>query len=226
MCASAPHIRPEENQPSVVSVEQARVLSKATLTGLSNRNWLRCVILFLAAIGVHSPALQGQRLWDDLYLAQDNPFIKSPLLIPEAFRHYLFLDSYSSHYRPVQNISFMFDYLFWNTNEFGFHLTNVLLHVSSGILLYFLLQQLLLSLCFRRASQTVRLRLIKRTRWISNAAFLIALLWTVHPVHSAAIDYISGRADSLAFVFASAGWLLFLQARQTTNRIGRVSIYF
>jgi hypothetical protein len=35
----------------------------------------------------------------------------------------------------------------------------------------------------------------------------------VHPVHSAAIDYISGRADSLAFAFSAGAWLLVLRAR-------------
>lgn len=190
------------------------------------RDWLRCLSLALVGFIARLPALQGQRIWDDQYLVRDNPLIKSPLLILESFRHYLFLDSYSSHYRPVQNISYFLDYLFWNTNEFGFHFTNVLLHITSGILVYFLLRQLILSFRLPRAPQPVRQMALQRIPWISHAAFLIALLWTVHPVHSAAIDYISGRADSLAFVFASAGWLLFLQARQTTNRIGRVSIYF
>jgi protein O-mannosyl-transferase len=189
------------------------------------RDWFRCLVLALIGFIVRLPALQGQRIWDDQYLVHSNPFIKSPLLILESFRHYLFLDSYSSHYRPVQNISYFFDYLFWNTNEFGFHLTNVLLHVSSGILLYFLLLELILSFRFRRSPRAIRHKALNRTPWISHTAFLIALLWTVHPVHSAAIDYISGRADSLAFLFAAAGWLLFLRASRTTNRIGRLSIY-
>ncbi len=156
-------------------------------------HWFRCVVLSSAAILVHSPALQGQRIWDDQYLAHDNPFIKSPLLIPESFRHYLFLDSLSAHYRPVQNISFIVDYFFWNSNEFGFHFTNVLLHAGSG--------------------------------WISNVAFLVAALWVFHPVHSAAVDYISGRADSLAFFFAAAGWLLFLNAQSVSLPILRFSVY-
>src|SRR5207245_5562589 len=45
------------------------------------------------------------------------------------------------------------------------------------------------------------------------AAFVISGIWMVHPVHSAAIDYISGRADSLAFVFSAGAWLLVLRAR-------------
>lgn len=188
-------------------------------------NWCRCLLLTLIGIFVRSPALQGERIWDDHYLSHDNPFIKSPLLIPETFRHYLFLDSFSAHYRPVQNISYFIDYFFWNTNEFGFHLTNVLLHVGSGILLFFLLRQLLASLWLGGAPLSVRDRLLWRMPWISHAAFLLALLWTVHPVHSASVDYISGRADSLAFLFAAAGWLLFLQARRAGKRALRASFY-
>ena len=77
--------------------------------------------------------------------SRDNPFIKSPLFIFEAFRHYLFLDSYSAHYRPVQNLSFIVDYFFWNNNAYGFHLTNLLLHIASGLLLYLLLRKLFTS---------------------------------------------------------------------------------
>jgi hypothetical protein len=79
---------------------------RARLIAFCSKQWPR--YLFLGAIGfvVRLPALQGQLIWDDAYLARDNPFIKSPLLALEAFRHYLFLDSFSGHYRPVQNRSF------------------------------------------------------------------------------------------------------------------------
>jgi tetratricopeptide (TPR) repeat protein len=184
------------------------------------------LVLALIGVLVRSPALQGQRIWDDQYLSHDNPLIKSPLLILETFRHYLFLDSFSTHYRPVQNISFMIDYLLWNTDEFGFHLTNVLLHIGSGILLYFLLRQLLGSLYLHRIPLLARDRALTRMPWISHGAFLIALLWVVHPVHSAAVDYISGRADGLAFFFAAAGWLLFLRGRCVGRSPMRAGLYF
>src|SRR5207237_4823312 len=125
-------------------------------TRIINTHWFRCAFMAAIAILIHSPALQGQRIWDDQYLAHDNPFIKSPLLILETFRHYLFLDSLSAHYRPVQNISFIVDYFFWNTDSYGFHLTNMLLHAGSGVLLYFLLRQLFASLFLRRVSVAVR----------------------------------------------------------------------
>ena len=218
MSASIPLVRPtapERKTPAAIT----------TIRRIGKANWFRCVLLAAVVVLIHSPALQGQRIWDDQYLAHDNPMIKSPLLILESFRHHLFLDSLSAHYRPVQNISFIFDYYFWNTDEFGFHLTNTLLHAAAGVLLYFLVRHLLSSFFFPRLSMAARRRVTRRLPWISNGAFLVALLWAVHPVHSAAIDYISGRADSLAFFFAAAAWLLFIQAQELSRNVGRLAIY-
>jgi Flp pilus assembly protein TadD len=198
---------------------------KNRLSRVIRAKWFCCVVMATVAVLVHSPALQGQQIWDDGYLVGDNPFIKSPFLILETFRHYLFLDSFSPHYRPVQNISYMMDYLVWNTNEFGFHLTNVLLHIGSAIVLYFLLRQLFASFLFRSVSIRTRNRLLQRIPWISHCAFFVSLLWATHPVHSAAVDYISGRADSLAFLFASTGWLLFFHGQRTSCSVWRIVIY-
>src|ERR1041384_6222970 len=99
---------------------------KVVLNPYLRSQWLRLVVLASVGFMVRSPTLQGQPIWDDQLLIHDNPFIKSPLLIPETFRHFLFPDGFSGHYRPVQNVSFFFDYWLWNTNLYGFHLTNIL----------------------------------------------------------------------------------------------------
>src|SRR5213078_3630183 len=70
---------------------------------------------------------------------------------------------------------------------------------------------------FRGRAQT-------RMPWISKSSFPVALFWAVHPVHSAAVDYISGRADSLAFFFAAAGWLLFWKAQDCSRATSRMII--
>jgi tetratricopeptide (TPR) repeat protein len=212
MRASIPLVRPADPGSTTTCPAALEAVRR-----LLNKDWFRCVLLAAIAILIHFPALQGQLIWDDAYLAHDNPFIKSPVLIPESFRHYLFLDSLSAHYRPVQNISYIIDYFFWNTDEFGFHLTNVLLHTGSAVLLYFVLCRLIASF-FRSGPKS-------NSKWVSSSAFLIALLWAVHPVHSAAVDYISGRADSLAFLFAAAGWLLFWKAQDLTRTGWRVLVY-
>jgi hypothetical protein len=181
---------------------------RTRLIAFCGKQWPR--YLFLGAIGfvIRLPAIQGQLIWDDVHLTRDNPFIKSPLLALEAFRHYLFLDSFSGHYRPVQNLSYMLDYFFWNTDAAGFHLSNILLHVAAGLLLYRLLTHLFGKQAGLWASDDPG-----SARAGAFAAFAISGIWMVHPVHSAAIDYISGRADSLAFVFSAGAWLLVLRAR-------------
>lgn len=182
---------------------------------------MRCLVLILFGAGVHIPSLTGELLWDDIHLINENPLIKSPVLILEAFRHYLFPDAYAGHYRPVQTISYIFDYLFWNKEPYGYHLSNVLWHVLSGVLLYYLLRRILGALTERGPHKFF----LKRRLGPSTAAFLLALLWVVHPVHSAAVDYVSGRADSLAFFFATAGWLLYLRARDLSPSWRRGGLY-
>jgi protein O-mannosyl-transferase len=193
---------------------------RARLIAFCGKQWPR--YLFLGAIGfiIRLPAIQGQLIWDDVFLTRDNRFIKSPVLALEAFRHYLFLDSFSGHYRPVQNLSYMFDYFFWNTDPAGFHLSNIFLHVAAGLLLYRLLLVL-----FRNAGGLWNNDDPNSIGARTVAAFVIAAIWMVHPVHSAAIDYISGRADSLAFIFSAGAWLLVLSGRAVNSRWLKGSLY-
>jgi tetratricopeptide (TPR) repeat protein len=182
--------------------------------------WLLCLLLAIIGFCVRMPALQGELIWDDSFLASDNPFIKSPVLALEAFRHHLILDSFSAHYRPMQNLSYMVDYYIWNTNTYGYHLSNVLWHIGSGALLFLLLKRLFPTLVTRSRTGD-----LQNHTGCTLAAFFVALLWVIHPVHSAAVDYISGRADSLAFFFASAAWLLFLSADGARHRLLRMLAY-
>jgi Flp pilus assembly protein TadD len=205
------------NEPSV-QAEISACASSSRWRGYLRNDWIRCGLLVLVGFIIRVPALSGEMVWDDSLLIRDNPLIKSPIFVFEVFRHHLFLDSFSAHYRPVQNLSLMVDYLLWSGNTYGFHLTNVLLHVANGLSLYFLLQKLFASLRRRETNPD-------SSSVGSAAAFFVALLWIVHPVHSAAVDYISGRADSLAFLFACAGWLLFLHARATSSDVRRALFY-
>src|ERR1700730_9084309 len=114
--------------------------------GWLTRKWFHCLVLGLGGFLVRIPALQGDAIWDDDSQIPTNPSIKSPLSILETFRPYLFQDTFSLAYRPVQNLSYLFDYLVWNNNFYGYHLTSLVCHVAGGILLYLLLQRLLPSL--------------------------------------------------------------------------------
>ena len=170
------------------------------------------VAFVVAGLIVYAPALHGDLIWDDGYLVGENPFFKSPIFALEVFRHWLFFDSFSTYYRPVQNISYMLDYWVWAGNPFGYHLTNILVHSLSGLLLFFLLRRLLPAL----------LRL--EENFSQTAALLVAAAWTLHPIHNAGVAYISGRADSLASLFALSAWLLVIRAREARGISARVAL--
>lgn len=222
MSAAAINCAEKPASPTGVDLSRLRLFDLVRHLLLDRR--FQVLLLVLLGVAVRAPALSGQLIWDDEFLARDNPFIKSPLLILETFRHYLYFDSLSVHYRPVQNLSYMLDYWLWDRNTFGFHLTNVLLHVGAGILLFFLLLRLLPGLQSPANLPAASGGKVKPGR-MEIAAFFAALIWMVHPVHSAAVDYIAGRADSIAFFFAAAGWLLFLRASLSLALRRRIALY-
>lgn len=167
------------------------------------------LLLFLAVgFGTYFPCLSGERIWDDYYLIGENPFFRSPAFAGEVFRQHLFTESFSTYYRPVQNLSYMVDYWLWGASTAGYHCTNVLIHSVAAWLLFLLLRRLLPALWKGGSGPAV-------------AALLVALLWLVHPVHNAAVAYISGRADSLAALFALGAWLLVLRSTEGRRTVVR-----
>jgi tetratricopeptide (TPR) repeat protein len=140
---------------------------------------------FLTAVVVYLPSLQGQFVWDDTALVLRDPLIRSWRLLVEGFRHFLFLDATASDfYRPIQRATYTIDYAIWGFFPAGYHLTNVILHGGAAVALGIFLRRLLPSTSAGRA-----------------AAACATALWAAHPLHTSAVAYISGRADSLAALF-------------------------
>jgi len=98
------------------------------------------------------------------------------------------------------------------------------LHVGSGLLLFALLSGCCPPGCPRLNGKSKR-RFKPRSGISTLTALFLALIWMVHPVHSAAVDYISGRAEA-GFFFAAGSWLLFLAARRRTSGWTRSSAIF
>src|SRR5438045_8722233 len=70
-----------------------------------------CLLLFLFGFAVHVPALPGPYISRDQTLIAGNLLIKSPLLLAENFRHFLFADGVSDHNRSSQTVAFLLSYI-------------------------------------------------------------------------------------------------------------------
>ena len=174
------------------------------LTRLCERRVFVLCLCLAATYAAYFPAIGGGYIWDDFYLVGENPFFRSPVFGLEVFRHWLFFDSFSTYYRPIQNWSYILDYWLWRENTAGYHLTNIALHAGAGFLLYLLARKLLPAILTRDGQVP--------EKKVAILSVLVVLVWLVHPVHNAAVAYISGRADSLAALFALSAWLLALRA--------------
>ena len=169
------------------------------------------MLIIAATLFVYWPALRNGFVWDDTALVLRDPLIRSWRLIPEGFRHFLFLDATASNfYRPIQRLSFVADYQFFGfDNPGGWHLTSVLIHAGAAVALFFLAEKLLAPAMAGRLSETAR-----RT-W----ALGVSLLWAIHPLHTSAVTYVAGRADPLAALFGFTALALGLTSLEGPRRV-------
>ena len=150
------------------------------------------LVIIVATLFVYWPAQRNGFVWDDTALVQRDPLIRSWRLIPEGFRHFLFIDATASNfYRPLQRLSFTVDYALWDRSTRGWHLTSIYVHLAAAIALFFLAE-----------------KLTTHRGW----ACAIAALWAIHPLHTSAVTYIAGRADPLQAMFGFAGLALALKS--------------
>lgn len=167
---------------------------------------LATLLIILAAFASYAPAVRDGFVWDDTALILRDPLIRSWRLIPEGFNHFLFVDATASDfYRPIQRLSYTLDYAASGFAPGTYHFTSILIHAAAAVALLFLAEELLLVLGVTAPKR----------RWI---ALLAAFIWVIHPVHTAAVVYISGRADPLAAVFGFLGCYLLLRGLRTDAR--------
>jgi protein O-mannosyl-transferase len=157
------------------------------------KKFLPALFLVLVLFAAYAPALRNDFVWDDTALILRDPLIRSWQLAPEAFQHFLFIDATpSDFYRPIQRLTYLVDYAAFVFKPAGYHLTSILCHAAATLALWLLANELLRGWNIEE----------RKRRWI---AFLATLVWAVHPVHTAAVAYISGRADPLAAMFGFLG---------------------
>ncbi len=159
------------------------------------------LIVFAAVLVCYTPALRDGFVWDDTALILRDPLLRSWRLIPEGFNHFLFVDATASNfYRPLQRLAYTIDYGAFAFRPGPYHLVSILWHAAGAIAFLFFAEAFLEAFGFELRTR----RLI---------ALLATLVWAIHPVQSAAVIYVSGRADSLAAAFGFTGLCFFSLAQ-------------
>ncbi|MFL6569360.1 MAG: hypothetical protein ACJ8LI_09345 [Chthoniobacterales bacterium] len=156
------------------------------------KRFLPFLLLTIAVFATYAPAVRDGFVWDDTALILRDPLIRSPRLIGEGFQHFLFTDATASNfYRPIQRLTYTLEYAAFGLPPAAYHLTSIFCHLGAAIALLLFARELL-----RTCGTGERRREI--------VALVSALIWAIHPVHTSAVVYISGRADPLAGLFGFA----------------------
>lgn len=176
--------------------------------GSNNRLLILCIVLITAL--AYANSLKNSFVWDDYIVVVENDFIKSWDNFYRLFdKSYLTRSSDIDYlgrrdigsgeflYRPVSTFSYFIDFSIWKLNPFGFHLTNLLLHIINAILLFSLIM------------------LITR---IKAVAFLTSLLFAIHPVTTETVDVIAFRPNLLSLMFFLSAFILFIKCNQLSGK--------
>lgn len=146
--------------------------------------------LALAVLGatVWSGFLRAPFLMDDAPTITENESIRDPAAIGAVLNPPA-ASSYQG--RPLGNLLAAANLALGGPSSYSFHLVNVLIHIAVGLLLFDLV---------RRTLKTGPLS----ERYGAKAdalAFFSSLVWLLHPLHSAAVGYVTQRIEMLAALF-------------------------
>ena len=157
-------------------------------------------LLLLAGLIAFSPNLNSYFLSDDF--VQIGKVLHGDYSVAWGLEHGGFV-------RPLFIWSYVLDSHIWGTRPFGYHLTNVLLHALNAFLVFKLAAGVLQAQNIEPRKQRI-------------AAIAAAALFLLHPSHSEAVVWISGRADLLATLFVLASVLSYLayEARNQPFYVG------
>jgi len=175
-------------------------LKKETIT--------RIFPLIIAATGLilYANSLDGKFIWDDETLVRLNTYTRSFANLPKVFTQDIGHGSGTrlGFYRPIQIMTYTIDYLFYGIKERGYHLTNVFLHILTAICVYWLSN------------------VLYKKRW---ASLIAAMLFLAHPLHTATVSYISGRADSLVNLFILLGVIFYVKDTDKPSVLSCTAIF-
>lgn len=164
---------------------------------LPERRTLLLVIGAFLLLGmlVYGRSLRNEFVrWDDGMLIYENPAVReiSPWSLKRIFTTYD-----PELYIPLTFITYQIDFKISGVDAWAYHLTSLLLHIANALLVAWLAMLLLGE---------------------RRIALLCGLLFLLHPLHTEAVAWASGRKDVLSTVFFLSSLIAYLRWRDEETR--------
>ena len=137
-------------------------------------------LLVLAVWTVFGQTIHQGFVYDDVLSVYENPMIIQGVTWEGILQLFTHIDPSTHDWWPLTEITHMVDWQIYGGNAGGHHLTNVLLHLTTAILLFLLLEQM--------------------TGVLWRSAF-VAAVFAIHPLRVESVAWVTERKDVLSGMF-------------------------
>ncbi len=169
------------------------------------RLWHVAVLVAVVTFLTYAPFLRNPFVsLDDNYLIYDNPAVQA---INRHTLAHVFTSYDPQLYIPLTFVSYQLNWAIAGNTPWVFHLTNLLLHIGSALLLLLIIYQL-------TGSQLV--------------AFFVSIVFAIHPLNTEAVLWAAARKDVLAGFFFFLSLYAYLRYREREDMrflIGSIIVY-
>ena len=177
------------------------------------RHLAAVVLIAGVALAAYSNTFQVPFQFDDRPNITQNPGLQIHILTWDRLER-LVQNTYKESLRIFSSFTLALNYYFGGFNVFGYHLVNFLIHVGTGIILYWFL-----ILTFNLPSLKERYGDVSY-----RVALFASLIFISHPVQTESVTYIVQRMTSLGGMFYLLSMVLYVKGRLSSGK-GRL-FYF
>lgn len=156
--------------------------------------------MLIVPFGLYWPGLWGDYFLDDYPHIVHNLLIQIQQLDADALWTAANSTSSGPLGRPLALVSFALNYYLTGLDPFYFKLTNLIIHLLTGIGVFYLTRQI--SARFSSNAQTT-----------SSIAFLTTMLWLIHPLNVSTVLYAVQRMTGMAAMFSVWGMVAYCHGR-------------
>jgi protein O-mannosyl-transferase len=155
--------------------------------------WAAALAALFVVFEAYGPAIDGPFVFDDRY----QPFFETTI---QSLPWY----GWMKGVRPLLMFSYLIDYTRGGIEPHDYHVTNVLLHYITGVLISLIVNRLLESL---------------KIEFKSRAALSIFAggLFLLHPLQTESVAYVASRSEALSVMFYYAAVCVFLYKEPTES---------
>ena len=193
-------------------------------------------ILSIIVFIIYLSSIKGPFVLDDIDNIRDNPQIRITALTLDGIINAGF-NSLASH-RPVANISFALNYYLHGYDVIGYHLVNILIHIITGITLFYFIKATLVLSNFHnmkigpeknaspgKLNYSINAGLSTPQRSIDATSnellfipFFTTFIWLVHPIQTQTVSYIVQRMNGMAAMFYILSLLFYVKGRLANTK--------